>query len=218
MAQFSTRALADLLGCFSAGSAAAGAAAALSGALGASVLSGVTRTEAMAGTGQAQFDDAVTAIRLLSEYLLALAEQDHAAQERLSAAYPLPARTPDERASRRAAVRAAMTAATDVRLRIMSVCEQVLSAAVSIATYAPVRARAEVAVGVQLLRASFEGAGICVAASLPAIADADYVARVTDHQRQLESDVVDALAAIRLPLADTAPGPVPGSCRLGIVY
>jgi formiminotetrahydrofolate cyclodeaminase len=101
-------------------------------------------------------------------------------------------------------VQTATKAAIAVRLRIMAVCQQILYAAISVATYAPVRARGEVAVGVELVRASFHGAGVCVAASLPAITDADFVAHVTDERRQLESDAADARETIRLALADSA--------------
>jgi formiminotetrahydrofolate cyclodeaminase len=204
MSTFSTHAFAALSAFFEGESpAGAGSAAALTGALGASVLATVARMrKATADTDRtAQLSAAEPALRALAAHLLTLAAEDRDAYRALLAAHRLPAQTDDEQHVRRGATEDAMKAATGVPLDIVRACGQAFHSAVAVATYGPARARGEVAVGVELLRAAAHGAGVCIAANLPAIADADFVAGVTREQGQLESALARDGDAIRLALA-----------------
>jgi formiminotetrahydrofolate cyclodeaminase len=149
----------------------------------------------------AELATAGSTLGALSESLLTLADQDAEAYRALRAAFRLPASTHEEEQVRREAVQHAVRAATDVPLQIMAACGQALHVAVTVATFAPVRARSEVAVGVELLRAAFHGAGVCIVANLPAMTDAAFVADVRRDRQQLDADATDDRDAIRLVLA-----------------
>jgi methenyltetrahydrofolate cyclohydrolase len=204
MTVLSAPVLVDLLGLFDSESpAGAGSAAAIGAALGVRLLATVAR---MPKTGSdpeqvARLAAVDATLGTLGERLLVLAHQDRETYRRLVAAYRLPARTREDQDARRQALQSAMKTATDVPMQIMDACQQALTVAMSLATHGRVRARGEVAVGVELIRAAVAGAGVCIAANLPAIADRDFTAGVTRDRRQLEADAADARETIRLVLA-----------------
>jgi formiminotetrahydrofolate cyclodeaminase len=203
MTVFSTLADIDLLGLFDGESpGGAGSAAAAGAALGVRLLATVARVKTGGDDEQAGHLAAADAtLCALGERLLVLAQLDREIYRRLIAAYRLPARTREEHDARRHALQSAMKAATDVPLQIMDACQQALSVAVLLATHGRVRARGEVAVGVELIRAAVAGAGVCIAANLPVIIDRDFIVSVTRDRAQLEADAADNREAIRLVLA-----------------
>jgi methenyltetrahydrofolate cyclohydrolase len=109
-----------------------GSAAALAGALGASLVSMVCAMS-KTRTGQAaereRLDTALLWAREAGERLQALVQEDALAYDAVVSAYRLPKSTDDEKAARKAAVATAMKRATEVPLMTVEACLVVLRAA-----------------------------------------------------------------------------------------
>jgi formiminotetrahydrofolate cyclodeaminase len=200
----STPAPVDLLGLFDGECpAGAGSAAAIGAALGVRLLATVARMPKTGGEPEqaARLAAVDATLCALGERLLVLGQHDRETYRGLIAAYRLPARTREEQEARRQVLQTATKAATAVPLQIMEACHQALTVAVSLAAHGRVRARGEVAVGVELIRAAVAGAAVCIAANLPAISDLDFVAGATRDRRQLETETADCREMIRVVLA-----------------
>ena len=94
----------------------------------------------------------------LRERLLALADEDAAAFDRLMAAFRLPKVTDEEKTARRAAIQAAMRDATTVPLQTAVVCARALDLIVTIAALGNPSASSDLLVAMGMLRAGAEGA------------------------------------------------------------
>jgi len=206
MTTLSTYALVDLLDAFSSSDPVpgGGSAAALAGAVGASLLLMVaslpkTRT----GTPEETSDLAYAAARLrpLRDRLAGLVDRDTAAYQGVLGALRLPKGTDQEKAARRDALGAAMHEATEVPLETMRVCQQALAGARIVAEKGHVAAGSDAYVGIELLLAALRGAARNVDENLGGVKDAAYVERVRAERRQLEDDAVADAATARSRLS-----------------
>jgi formiminotetrahydrofolate cyclodeaminase len=194
-APFSASAVVDLLDAFASSEPVpgGGSAAALAGAIGASLLimvAGLTKTKTGTPEEAADLSEASARLRPLRDTLLSIVDRDGDAYGSVMKAMRLPKDTESERGVRRAAIEQAMVRATDVPLDTMRVSQQALRSAVIVADKGNRHAASDTGVGVELLMAAFRGAAMNIDANIGAISDAAYVERVKNERRQLEEDAV----------------------------
>lgn len=186
-------ALADVLDAFSSNEPVpgGGSAAALAGAMGASLLimvAGLPRTRS--GTPEETTDLAAAAGRLrpLRDTLADLIDRDSEAYAGVLAAMRLPRTTDTEMQARRAAIDAAMRVATDVPMDTMRACQQALRGAVVIADCGNANAATDTGTGVLLLLAGLRGAALNVTVNLETVADRAWRERTGAERDQLAAD------------------------------
>jgi formiminotetrahydrofolate cyclodeaminase len=182
--------LADLLAAFSSPDPApgGGSAAALSSAIGASLLMMVaalpkTRTgsdhdrTALAAVGQQ--------LSVIRERLAAAIDGDTAAYNGVVAAYKRPKATAEEQSARTEAIQRSLRAATDVPLDVMQQSVRALEAAAVVARHGYRSAASDVGVAIAMLRAGTTGAQLNVGINLESVSDASYRTRIGDEARGL---------------------------------
>jgi len=189
-------ALADLLDAFASTDAVpgGGSAAAVAGALGASLLlmvAGMTKTKSGAPEETADLADAAARLRPVRDTLIALIDRDSNAYRGVMTAFKRPKGSEQEQSARARAIDDATRAATDAPLDTMRACQQALGGAVVVARNGNPNASSDVAVAIELLLSALRGARVNVDVNLKGLADASYVTDVT-----LECDALqrDALA------------------------
>ena len=190
---FSEFAVVDLLDAFSSNAPVpgGGAAAALAGALGASLLvMGASLPKSRTGTPEEAADLAEAAARLrpLRDTLVQLIDADGNAYKEVMAALKMPKASPEEKSERTAALQSAMKAATDVPLDVMRVCQQALAGGVIVARNAYRLAGSDVAMGIELIAATVRGSAANIDGNLSGISDASYTERVRTERDQLLAD------------------------------
>lgn len=193
MISYSTMAVEDLLDAFASSDPVpgGGSASALGGAVGVSLLmmvASLPKTRTGAPEEAADLSEASSRLRPLREVLTSLIDKDSEAYQAVLAAQRLPKTTDAEKATRGAAIEAAMRGATEVPLETMRVCQQALRGATIVARNGNPNAATDTGVGVQLLLASLRGGGMNVDVNTAAIKDAAYVARVKAERDELESE------------------------------
>jgi formiminotetrahydrofolate cyclodeaminase len=179
-----------------------GSAAALAGALGASLLLMVTRlprTRTGAATEAAALAAAAARLHDVRERLMALIDDDSRAYAAVPAALRLPRTTPEEQAERRAAIQRALQAATEVPLETMRQCQQALSVGVSVAENGNPNAETDTGTAAELLLAALHGAAMNVDVNLRSITDQAFVSRARlDRQLTQEDGESDAATVMEL--------------------
>jgi formiminotetrahydrofolate cyclodeaminase len=158
-----------------------GSAAALAGAMGASLL---TMVAALAKP-RATTDDELAALRQAGEKcasiaskLEALIDADTDAYDMVVDAYRLPKTTDEEKAARTSRIQDALKAATDAPLEVMRHCAAAIGESPAMARFGNQNAASDVKVAVEMLKAGLSGARENVDTNIGSIKDADYVARV----------------------------------------
>jgi len=198
MSQYSHLSLAQLLDAFASNQPVpgGGSAAALAGAVGASLLimvAGLPKTRH--GTDEERSALTATAARLrpLRDELASLIDRDSEAYTSVINAYRLTRSTDAEQAARRDAIDEAMRTATEAPLATIRACERAMREAEVIASSGAASASSDVAVGIELLKTAARGAGMNVDTNLAAVKDAEYVRRVSQELRDLEQGMEDLL-------------------------
>jgi formiminotetrahydrofolate cyclodeaminase len=198
MSQYSHLSLAQLLDAFASNQPVpgGGSAAALAGAVGASLLimvAGLPKTRH--GTDEERSALTATAARLrpLRDELASLIDRDSEAYTSVINAYRLPRSTVAEQAARRDAIDEAMRAATEAPLATIRACERAMREAEVIVSSGAASASSDVAVGIELLKTAARGAGMNVDTNLAAVKDDEYVQRVSQELRDLEQAMEDLL-------------------------
>ena len=165
-----------------------GSAAALAGAVGASLLAMV----AALPKPRASAEEEVTALRHagerctdLSRDLEALIDQDTSAYDAVMAAYRLPKGTDEEKTARSRTIQAALRGATETPLDVMRRCSDALKLSDIVGRLGNPNAASDVQVAAALLRAGLAGAGANVEINLGSLKDADYVQRVREEAATL---------------------------------
>ena len=196
-------ALADLMDAFASTDPVpgGGSAAALAGAVGASLLlmvAGIPKTRTGAPEETADLAEAATRLHPLRDRLLELVDRDSDAYQQVMAAYRLAKDTDAEKASRKNAIDRAMRSATETPLDTMRACQQALRGAVIVSANGNRRTTSDVGVGVELLVAGLRGARMNVDINLAVLDDQDYVRRARTEAEELERDAeADAETARR---------------------
>ena len=205
MNSYSTYALADLLDAFASNEPVpgGGSAAALTGALGVSLLimvAGLPKTRTGAPEETADLSQASARLRPMRESLEQLIDRDAAAYHSVVAAYRLPKLSNDEQAHRAQAIADAMRAATETPLDTMRLCQQALEAAAIVAVNGLGNASSDVAVAIELLLTAAKGAAMNVDANLPAMKDRARAEQMRLERKELEAESIAAAQRARKSL------------------
>ena len=180
MTESTTMALGDLLDTFASSDPlpGGGAAAALTGSIGVSLLlmvTGMAKTRTGAPEEVADLAAAAARLRPLRERLIALIDEDSAAYLSVLDAFRIAKANTADAETRSVAITRAMRAATDVPLDTMRACERALREAPAVVRFGNPNAATDAAVGARLLLAALEGAGLNVAVNLAGVQDPAYV-------------------------------------------
>lgn len=184
---------------------AGGSAAAMVGAIGTSLLLMVAtlpRTRSGAVDETTVLAEAAVRLRPLRDELAALVERDSESYAALLAAIRAPHATDEERSRRHEEIVAATRIATEVPLSTMRASAMALGTAVVIARNGSRAASGDVAAAVELLVGAVHAAGRSVAANLAALKDAEYVERLDQERRQIESGTETEAERVRDALGD----------------
>jgi formiminotetrahydrofolate cyclodeaminase len=165
-----------------------GSAAALSSAIGASLLAMVASLPKPRTAGEDDAKELAGAGRrctALAVQLEALIDQDSAAYDMVVGAFRLAKATDEEKAARSAAIQTALVAATEVPLEVMRRTAEALGLAPSVARLGNANAASDVQVAIGLLKAGLAGAKENVEINLGSVKDADYATRVRGEAARL---------------------------------
>src|SRR5262245_22996943 len=183
-----------------------GSAAALAGAVGASLLAMV----ASLPKPRAESNAHVAGLRSAGEHcaahvdrLATLVDRDTEAYEAVVAAYRMPKTSDAEKAARAAAVQAALRAATETPLDVMRECRTAIGHAVVVAELGNRNASSDVRVGLELLLAGLRGAGFNVEINLGSVKDAGYVESARHEAARLTAAAEESAAAARTHMAES---------------
>ena len=175
-----------------------GSAAALAGAMGASLLAmvaGLPKSKAATAEDAARLAAAGTRCAALAGELMALVDRDSEAYAQVTAAYRQPKSTDEEKVARSASIQQAMRAATAAPLHVMRACAAAAEQGVVVAAMGNPSASSDAAVGFELLGAGLRGARLNVEINLGSIKDAEYVRRVQSEVEELERALSHETAA-----------------------
>jgi len=157
-----------------------GSVAALSGALGAALVSMVCNLT----VGKKKYADVQEDIQALLERsealrheLIDLLEADVQVYTSVSKAYKMPRQTEEEKAARRAAIQAALKDATAVPMKVAEACVKVLDLCIPAAEKGNVNAVSDAGVAALMAEAGLRSAALNVLINLGAIKDEDFVER-----------------------------------------
>lgn len=178
-----------------------GSAAAMAGAMGASLLAmvaGLPRSKAATEEDAARLEAAGARCTELAQTLAGLIDRDSDAYGLVMAAYKRPKATDDEKAARSAAIQEAFRAAIAAPLDVMRACAAAVEQGVVIAALGNVSAASDGRVGFELLGAGLRGARMNVDINLDSVKDAEYVARIRKDVEEFERALGhEAAAAMR---------------------
>jgi formiminotetrahydrofolate cyclodeaminase len=156
-----------------------GSAAALAGALGASLLgmvAGMAKTKTGSPEARRALDDARERLMAARATLTGLIDRDSAAYDLVVAAYGQPKGTDAEKAARRDAIQRAMRVATEVPLETATVSAGALRDAAAVEAHGNPNATSDVGTGIALLGAGIRGALLNVDANIGGLTDPAVVA------------------------------------------
>lgn len=191
--RFAEMALADLIDAFSSTDAVpgGGAAAALTGAVGVSLLvmvAGLPKTKTGAPEETADLAEASSRLHPLRDALVDLVDRDSEAYRQVLTAFRLPRVSDSEKAARTEAIDRATRAAIDAPLDVMRFCQQALRGAVIVASNGSRKTTSDVGVAVELLVAALRGARLNVDINLAGLHDEAYTARIREEVEELVFD------------------------------
>ena len=200
---FGAMALADLMDAFASTDAVpgGGSAAALAGAVGASLLlmvAGMPKTKTGAPEETADLAEAASRLHPLRDSLLELVDRDSESYRQVMEAFRLAKGSDEEKAARQQAIDRATRVATEAPLNTMRACQQALRGALVVARNGNRRTTSDIGAGVELLLAGLRGARLNVEINLSSLEDAAYTTRIKAEVEELERDAAaDAEAARR---------------------
>lgn len=191
------RSVSDLLAAFrsSQPTPGGGSAAALAGAVGASLLAmvaGLPKSKTASDADVQRLAEAGARCTELAVKLEALIDQDSDAYELVLGAFRMPKASDDDKAARAAGIQKALVAATETPLEILRRAAQALAAGPVIAELGNPNASSDATVAFELLAAAVRGAQANVETNLGGLKDADYVARVRQEASALVHSTEDA--------------------------
>jgi formiminotetrahydrofolate cyclodeaminase len=168
-----------------------GSAAALCGALGASLFAMVAslpKTRNATPEDRAALDDARAQLNALRKRLVELVDRDAAAYDAVVAAYRLPKGTDAEKASRKAAIQAALQRATEVPVDTLAACREALGLGGTIAEHGNPSAVSDIAVAVQTLLTGIQGAWVNIGINLQGLTDQGVVDAIVEKVQATQID------------------------------
>jgi len=179
-----------------------GSAAALAGALGASLLAmvaGLPKSRAATEEDAERLQAAGRRCAAIADDLTTLVDRDSEAYDLVVGAYQQPKRTDEEKSARSAAIQQAMRAAIAAPLDVMRACAAAAEQGVVVAALGNPSASSDVRVGFELLGAGLRGAKLNVEINLGSVKDAAYVETVRREVEEFERAIAHEIASIRRP-------------------
>lgn len=178
-----------------------GTAAAIAGAMGASLLvmvSSLAKSKNNTDDEKAALAKARDGLMPLISHLSQLADADAQSFDRVMAAYRLPKNSDDEKAARTKAIQAALQGATTVPLDTLRTCAAALVHARVVAEHGNASAASDAGVAVGLLGAAAAGANANVHTNLEGIKDQAFkTATAAEAARLSSAAAADAATAMR---------------------
>jgi len=177
-----------------------GSAAALSGAVGASLLAMVAampKTRNGTPEDRAALDEALPRLQALQKRLTSLIDEDAASYDGVVAAYKLPKATDDEKAARKRAVQAAMRHATDIPLETFRAALALVPLGRVVAEHGNPNAKSDASVAVQMAMTAAGAANANVEINLDSTGDALFAA---ETRLALRAELMEA-AKLLAPIA-----------------
>jgi methenyltetrahydrofolate cyclohydrolase len=165
-----------------------GSAAALAGAVGASLLAMVAnlpKSRASTPEETARLAEAGSRATALAARLLALVDRDTEAYNGVLEAFRLPKGTDEEKSARSARIQEATRAATEAPLDVMRASAEALALADDVTALGNPNAASDAKVAGELLNAALRGARHNVEVNLESLKDAGYVARAREEVERL---------------------------------
>ncbi|MDQ3070934.1 MAG: cyclodeaminase/cyclohydrolase family protein [Acidobacteriota bacterium] len=165
-----------------------GSAAALSGAIGASLLAMVAslpKTKTGDVKERETLDVSAASLNRLRATLTTLVDEDTRSYDLVTAAYKNPKGTDEEKAARTQSIQAGLRAATATPLETMRACDAVIREAACVAQNGNPSALSDVWVGVELAIAGLRGAERNVAINLPGLSDEAFKEEVASEAAAL---------------------------------
>ena len=175
-----------------------GSAAALAGAMGASLLAMVAalpKSRAATEEDAQRLQAAGERCTVLAAELEALVDKDSEAYDLVMAAYKKPKATDEDKAARSAAIQQAMRHAIAAPLAVMRACAAAAEQGVVIAGLGNPSASSDARVGFELLGAGLRGAALNVEINLGSVKDAEYAVRVRNDVIEFERAIGHETAA-----------------------
>lgn len=182
-----------------------GSAAALAGAVGASLLTmvaGLAKPRGTTAEDMARLSAAGALCTALAERMAALIDQDSASYGLVLAAFRQPRGTDDEKTARATRIEAAMRAATETPLAVMRACGDAIEQAAVVAAFGNPNASSDVQVALELLGAGLRGAKVNVDINLGSIRDNEFVAAAAGEAARLAAEAERGIAGARARFAD----------------
>ena len=179
-----------------------GSAAALAGAIGASLLAmvaGLPKSRAATEEDVERLQAAGRRCAAIAGDLTTLVDRDSEAYDLVVGAYQQPKRTDEEKSARSAAIQQAMRAAIAAPLDVMRACAAAAEQGVVVAALGNPSASSDVRVGFELLGAGLRGAKLNVEINLGSVKDAAYVETVRREVEEFERAIAHEIASIRRP-------------------
>ena len=179
-----------------------GSAAALAGAIGASLLAmvaGLPKSRAATEEDAERLQAAGRRCAAIAGDLTTLVDRDSEAYDLVVGAYKQPKGTDEEKAARSAAIQQAMRAAIAAPLDVMRACAAAAEQGVVVAALGNPSASSDVRVGFELLGAGLRGAKLNVEINLGSVKDAAYVETVRREVEEFERAIAHEIASIRRP-------------------
>jgi formiminotetrahydrofolate cyclodeaminase len=178
-----------------------GTAAAITGAIGISVLVMVTnlsKSKNNTDTEKAALAQARELLMPLTTHLSRLADADAQSFDRVMAAYRLPKNSDAEKTTRAQAIQSALQGATTVPLDTLRACADALAHARVVAEHGNRSAASDASVAIGLLRAAANGAHANVQTNLEGIRDEAFKSTTGEEAARLSSAAAaDAATAMR---------------------
>ena len=197
----------DLLHAFSSGepTPGGGSAAALSSAIGASLLlmvAGLPKTRHGTDADRDSLAKVVSGLEPIRQSLTDAIDADTGAYDRVTAAYKLPKATDEHKDARTRAIQLALRAATDVPLGVVRLSEAALREAVIVAAHGHRAAASDVGVAVALLRAGARGARLNVEINVGSVSDPAFAADAAADLSRVSEEAARAADAADTRLRD----------------
>jgi len=173
-----------------------GSAAALAGAVGASLLAmvaGLPKTKTGTPEERAALDEARATLLKHRQSLVELVDRDAGAYDQVVAAFRLPKETPEEKAARTNAIQRGMEAATTVPVETLQECARAITAGRTVAEFGNPSAKSDLAVAMQLLMGGVQGAMFNVMANIGSLKDAAFVDRVKANVQAAQAECGESL-------------------------
>jgi formiminotetrahydrofolate cyclodeaminase len=180
-----------------------GTAAAIAGAMGASLLmmvAGLHRTRGNTDEERAALAAVRTRLAPLADALERAADRDAESFDAVMAAYRRPKSTDEEKAARKAAIADAMRGATDMPLETLRLAAAALDLGETVARLGNPSAASDAGVGGGLLAAAAEGAAANVRINLGSAGDGAYRRATESEMEALVARAADAARRMRAAL------------------